>query len=543
MESIIKKLIDKIRAKDESEMPPELDWESMRSGIYSKMGEEKKRPFLFWINDENNKISFKKLMFIGVILLTGAIMLKNYAPNFKTNEITEKISSENSSDKLDSGNKVSEIQDSEINNNENNSLIETESNGNFKDESLATKIKQDKKQAIDSNTENKINSVSKSKLNSSTDKKSTNLRSKSEIASNNRHLNKKLTKDQLAVEQKKLNDISATSKQDEQKNATIDGNEILIKNNSLKGSNSKEKSIENSEEKIALNPADNNSSNMLSEKKNEQKSVFLTAPFAIESKISTITSELIIKENTIAKNLNPEEKKSKLKLGFYTGNSLVFVNRSPIYELPDDVHVNERQIAAPYAGISAGKKLKNGFMISTGIECQQFYTKFEYKSDRLVSQAIQDTVVRIVHNQITGREEFRRGDTTLFLRTKRNLIHTNSSTTFNVPLMLDWSNQNGRFNYGAGGGILFNLTSIHKGRTYDKYAQIENINIDRKQIKTQLGFAFSGRVNFGYQINSRINLSMHIAGVRYLNNWRQDEAALSYKPFLLRTGIGLEYEF
>lgn len=187
------------------------------------------------------------------------------------------------------------------------------------------------------------------------------------------------------------------------------------------------------------------------------------------------------------------------------------------------------------------KAIRNDYFILAGIQYQQLDSKFAY-SEIIDNYKITlvDTIVQVQNNLLSGEQTIIHGNVDQFVKAERRIRHYNRTQLFKTSLGAGKSWRSGPFQTDVylGGSLIFVATN--KGRTVDG-GSIINYNGSGSSIYqnqwTAEGF-IGTRVH--YFMSSRVGLTAGLQCQKALMNWRTNKDVNTY-PLSFGFQFGLSY--
>lgn len=201
----------------------------------------------------------------------------------------------------------------------------------------------------------------------------------------------------------------------------------------------------------------------------------------------------------------------------------------------------EESILSYQGQLNLVQPLKNDFFISAGIQYQRLENRFNWNTlDEDTEIVLEDTIIQIQRNAITGQETLVRGDVTLTIATEREVQHFNSFSLLQLPFAVgkSWGEKKWRTHLMLGG--VASLSFSRTGRTLyaGKVADFDN---DRPSIwSDKIGFNAMLGAGFSYNFTDRFGLVTMLQYQRSLSNWSLEEG-VTMRPHILNWSFGAKY--
>jgi hypothetical protein len=201
---------------------------------------------------------------------------------------------------------------------------------------------------------------------------------------------------------------------------------------------------------------------------------------------------------------------------------------------------SESAVSTFSAGLLVGLESQWGVSISTGIEYQQIQNRFNQEQRILERVTIFDEMAYFFLDSNNNRVYVADSVTTTRTYTRR-LQTAKTHTLINLPVLLGYHRQNGRFRYGITGGLIFHLQNEFKGKALDASGQIIDastespFNIYRKN----LNLSVVGGIDAGYMIQEGLELYLSPRFRFQGDSWLQADHPLISRIQLVGLQAGL----
>lgn len=186
--------------------------------------------------------------------------------------------------------------------------------------------------------------------------------------------------------------------------------------------------------------------------------------------------------------------------------------------------------------------MRRGLTLMVGIQYQQLQTRLNY-STVIENYEIQleDTVVQVQVNALTGERTEIRGDVDLTVSAQRDVQHYNSFRLIQFPVLLGkrWDYGKWQTHLQVGGAAHLLLQS--SGRTLYQSEIIDYKNSNLQIWSDELGFSVMLGAGMSYQINKNISL---LGGLQYqqsVTNWSM-EAGVNMRPQIFNLSLGASFD-
>lgn len=189
------------------------------------------------------------------------------------------------------------------------------------------------------------------------------------------------------------------------------------------------------------------------------------------------------------------------------------------------------------------KNLAKSYFVLAGLQYQQLESRLEYANtiqDYLV--VLEDTIIQIQNNLLTGEQTIIRGDVEQFVEAERRVIHHNKAKLFKGMLALGKSWRFGDFKTDLylGGGL--NVSVRNQGRTLYQSTIIDYEGPENAVFDNQWTVDGILGIRLHYFLNQRFGLTTGIQAQRSLVNW-SNESASNFYPAILNLHLGTSYSF
>lgn len=159
-------------------------------------------------------------------------------------------------------------------------------------------------------------------------------------------------------------------------------------------------------------------------------------------------------------------------------------------------------------GLEAIVTLKDRWIIQSGFEYHNFWTKFDYLNTD-TEQVLNQNQLRKVWLDGTDTLNAEYGDVLINRTTTREVIHHNQFTQISIPVELGFKNTTGKFTYGMTFGAAFNFLLNQSGKVFDETSEIteyDNESVIKPLSDFNLGLRLSPFV--GYHLSEKVILGL-----------------------------------
>ena len=471
------KLRDKLR--NETDLPEDLSWENMQSGIYDKMSQKKKkrRFFIWWLLP---------------IFIVGGLGTFWYVGNDKKSIL--QLEKSNTTNSISPKNIIAKVSESSV------------------DKSM--EITDQKPVGIVTNDKNKVQNF-------------TNL-----------------------TDQKKLDNQSIKSTKNN------DNPKTIITNNSQ--NNTEETLVKNDANPINITTALNDQSSE-NNTTNQGNSYVTNVPapkpfFMIEPLILPINEEVNSLSNrsvTLADvtiSLPTKKQKNKylgaMDLMFGSGISFWNIGSPTLSPLDTKDHkalFSEKELPSFSFALRNDISINKHFFVSALLDYQQLYSVFTYNGTQTKTTLLDDVVVSITENLISGEQWIVRGSAKNEEKTNRKLQTRNEMSRSSLSLLpgLQHNVRNWAFKVNAGPTIGLFTRGTGKTLWNDEVVAYDG-DLPQYNNSVKIGFTSSALVK--YYVSQRWFLHSSILYQKYVTNHSADPTQI-IKPSLWNISAGVGYSF
>ncbi len=464
--------------RNETPLPEELSWESMQAGIYDKMGQKKKkRRLLIW--------------WLLPILIGGGIGMFLYFGEVENTNLPVEI---------DKQNKViaSPISKPYVSNSkENIASIQSTNSSEIDSQSTDNKTEANTNQAI-------VSKVFK--------------RSKNTVI--------------LASDQSKsfANQIQQT-----EQTPILKTEQINISSNPI--------DIVSTENKIAnqgysdlMNPY-------------APKPYFMIEPLTLlfNDDLNTLFSRTITMPQ-VSTTLPAQNKKSEyfgsMDLMVNTGISFWNIGKPATLQLNSELHkalISEKELPGFSMAIRHDISINKSFFVTSMIDYQRLYSIFSYDGIKTAPKQVDDIIISIHDNLISGEKTYVRGTASVNENVTRKLQHRNEMVRSSFSLLpgLQHNVRNWAFKVNAGPTI--GLFTTGKGKTLWN-DEVVTYDGDLPQYNNSIKIGFTSSAIVKYYVSQRWFLHSSVLYQKYLTNHSADPTQI-IKPSLWNISAGVGYSF
>lgn len=302
-----------------------------------------------------------------------------------------------------------------------------------------------------------------------------------------------------------------------------------------------------------VNPEINASSSETSEFKQmmetlisfEQENPYIATPLLPVIAYNTVYSNRSTKEKLeflIANEPIKKRRKSSLP-----SQELSLVSGASVWSMGYGSELPERQpyeqtLLSYHAQLMYNYRSRNNLTLTTGLQYQQLETRLDW-SKRLEDYTIviQDTIIEIQANSLTGEKSEIRGDAEVPVDATRNVRHFNRYRVFQVPVAIGKSwKLAGNWYASISIGAAVNIYGYNNGRNV-RQGILEDFNSSSTLfMDSRWNLHGLAMAKIGYRINNKWGILAQADMQKSLTNWSK-ESNIQMKPEIINFGIGLYY--
>lgn len=243
--------------------------------------------------------------------------------------------------------------------------------------------------------------------------------------------------------------------------------------------------------------------------------------------------------------IKPSKENLKLRptIGCYSG----FTRQSLQYKTPqniDDFIVNRKNFEQSNYGLSTGFNtrvpLYNNITLTSGLNYQQLFTKFEFQKETITQIEEDGLLVKVWIDATSGdtlQKEY--GSGIVEYINERHVVHYNETRQFAIPILLGYHNTTNRWAYGIALGGSLNFITAQNGRTldannnlvfYDKQSPVASLNNFHMSLSTELTIAYAINKNWYAMLLPQYNYI-------YRNNYLNPSIKVHHHHFAFNLGV------
>lgn len=224
------------------------------------------------------------------------------------------------------------------------------------------------------------------------------------------------------------------------------------------------------------------------------------------------------------------------------GTAYTLLPSQPKYTLPEYIQASEKGLLSQYARVMVHRNMYRGLSAGVGAEWLQINSQLDYQSKTPTTAQLQGVTLLKRVNAITRDTTLITGDTVVNAVATRTVRHFNQATAINIPVVIGYHKNFGRWSAGAELGATFNLNTAYSGKTYDISGQVIDLASDGALLKKNTGVSLLSGIQVGYRVLPQAVVLWQLEAGKYLTNGSA-EVDVVRRPMLFRTGIVLQYRF
>ena len=201
----------------------------------------------------------------------------------------------------------------------------------------------------------------------------------------------------------------------------------------------------------------------------------------------------------------------------------------------------EQAILSAQGQFSYVQPVKKNLFLLIGLQYQQLESRLNWNTQIADYElTLEDTIIQIRRNVITGEESEIRGDVTLTVPAERQVQHFNSFSLLQVPLGIGKTWGKGRLQSHLLVGGVANLSFARRGRTLYQAELIDYDNSSSAIWTDKLSFSALCSGGLSYSITDRLGVVTVIQYQHSLSNWSTEEG-ITMRPSILNWSLGVNY--
>ena len=189
------------------------------------------------------------------------------------------------------------------------------------------------------------------------------------------------------------------------------------------------------------------------------------------------------------------------------------------------------------------KQLKKGYFVMAGIQYQQLESKFQHNLKlQNYSITLKDTIIHVLNNSLTGNHSTVRGDVEVPVAAERRIIHFNTSRLLKTSLALgrSWRFHSWQADFYLGGGI--NVLAHNEGRTLYQGNILDYNGTSNGLFQNIWNYDAIAGGRIQYFVHKNLGITAGFQYQKSLVNWSREQEINSF-PSLFGLQIGLSYSW
>lgn len=201
----------------------------------------------------------------------------------------------------------------------------------------------------------------------------------------------------------------------------------------------------------------------------------------------------------------------------------------------------EQAILSSQGQFSYVQPVKKSLFLLVGLQYQQLENRLNWNTQiGDYELTLEDTIIQIRRNAITGEETEIRGDVTLTVPAERQVQHYNSFSLLQMPLGIGKTWGKGRLQSHLLVGGVANLSFSRQGRTLYQAELIDYDDSSSTIWTDKLSFSAMLSGGLSYRITDRLGLVTLVQYQHSLSNW-STEQEITMRPRILNGSLGINY--
>lgn len=189
------------------------------------------------------------------------------------------------------------------------------------------------------------------------------------------------------------------------------------------------------------------------------------------------------------------------------------------------------------------KQLNKGYFVMAGIQYQQLESKFQYNQIlQNYNVILKDTIIHVLNNSLTGNQSIVRGDVELSVGAERRIIHYNTSRLVKASLAIgrSWRSYPWQADLYLGAGI--NALVHNQGRALFNNEIYDYSGTTNALFQNSWAFDAILGSRLQYFVNKNLGITAGFQYQKSMVNWSSDSAINSF-PSLFGLQMGLSYSW
>ncbi|MEO1417182.1 MAG: hypothetical protein AAFW00_17995 [Bacteroidota bacterium] len=187
------------------------------------------------------------------------------------------------------------------------------------------------------------------------------------------------------------------------------------------------------------------------------------------------------------------------------------------------------------------RNLKSNYFMMIGLQYQQLESRFQYsKTIEDYPIILEDTVLQVRNNVVTGDQTIRRGDVETSVLAERSVQHYNTSRLFKLSMGMGKSWRFRSFQADAYLGGTLNSWVRNQGRTLSNDEVVDYNGASNSLFQNQFTAEGILGTRLHYDLNPKLALIMGFQAQKSLMNWSKQNGIHQY-PASIHLLMGLKY--
>ena len=184
-------------------------------------------------------------------------------------------------------------------------------------------------------------------------------------------------------------------------------------------------------------------------------------------------------------------------------------------------------------------KLDKGFFLSTGLVFQNMQSRLDWSKDlNDYSITLEDVVLEVRKDVLTGEVEEVRGDVDVQVTAERNVRHHNPYRLVQLPFAVGRKHSISTVDWSYSLGVALNLFSRNEGRILYQGDIVDLEEVEAEILDNQLKWNGFIGTSLSYYLSPRIEIATQVQYQRSLSNWSLEEA-VRMRPQQINWSLGL----
>jgi hypothetical protein len=187
------------------------------------------------------------------------------------------------------------------------------------------------------------------------------------------------------------------------------------------------------------------------------------------------------------------------------------------------------------------RRLNKNFFVMAGLQYQQLESRFDYSNTIQDYKIIlEDTIIQVQNNVLTGEQNIIRGDVEVLVPAERKVIHYNQSKLFRASIGLgkSWRFHSFQTDVYLGGAL--NSLVHNQGRTFNDDTLIDYNGASNSLFANQLTVDGILGARLHYFLSPKLGLTTGIQAQKSLMNWSNQDG-MNFYPLSFGLQFGLSY--